>query len=467
MKSNDGAAPTTTGTAPTTTLAAPTITLATLGLFWLPLALMWLLMGIEQPALNGVMARLPRATLSLAAFEVAFGIALVIESPILQILSAATALVRGPRSYRQMLRFMHILAAVLTTIHFVLSRPAVFVVIADGILGVPAHVVEPAREAFTWMIPFAALVGYRRLWQGSLIQLGNTGVVAHTMVIRLVTTLLGLALGVVLVRVTGMIITGSTVAGWSLIAGVFAGAVSSWWFYYRAPERLVSAADDQPRTSKDLLKFYVPLSLTSIMALVSRPILAFGISRSVAPLESLATWPVINSLLFLFTSIALSYQEAVVAKINESDANVRVLRRFGLILTGVLTAMFLAISVSGGTTLWFRGVAGLSPELVALARPAMVILIVMPIAVTGRSYFSGVLVASEKTGFLSIAVLANTVVLLSSVILLPKLTDMVGTVVAAIAFGGANVVQLIILWYGNRVAGIRDATRRQRDEVLP
>lgn len=366
-----------------------------------------------------------------------------------------------------MLRFMHILAAVLTTIHFVLSRPAVFVVIADGILGVPAHVVEPAREAFTWMIPFAALVGYRRLWQGSLIQLGNTGVVAHTMVIRLVTTLLGLALGVVLVRVTGMIITGSTVAGWSLIAGVFAGAVSSWWFYYRAPERLVSAADDQPRTSKDLLKFYVPLSLTSIMALVSRPILAFGISRSVAPLESLATWPVINSLLFLFTSIALSYQEAVVAKINESDANVRVLRRFGLILTGVLTAMFLAISVSGGTTLWFRGVAGLSPELVALARPAMVILIVMPIAVTGRSYFSGVLVASEKTGFLSIAVLANTVVLLSSVILLPKLTDMVGTVVAAIAFGGANVVQLIILWYGNRVAGIRDATRRQRDEVLP
>lgn len=416
---------------------------------------MWLLMGVEQPALNGVMARLPQATLSLAAFEVAFGIALVIESPILQILSAATALVRGPRTYRQMFRFMTILAVTLTALHFFLGRPGVFPVIAGGILGVPSHVIEPARKAFVWLIPFAALVGYRRLWQGSLIQMGNTGVVAHTMVIRLVTTMLGLTLGVVLNRSGAASVPGSIVAGWSLIGGVFAGAAASWWFYRRAregtthdPSAIVSE-DDTPRSGSALLKFYVPLSLTSVMALVSRPILAFGISRSVLPLESLATWPVINGLLFMFTSIALSYQEAVVAKAKECIENVAVLRRFGVLLTATLTAIFLAISVTGGTEVWFRGVAGLRPELVELARKAMIFLIVMPIAVTGRSYFSGLLVAEEKTIFLTVAVLANTVVLLSAVIFLPRLTDLVGTVVAAIAFGGANVVQLAVLWYGH------------------
>ena len=129
----------------------PQITLSLLALFWLPLALMWVLMGVEQPVLNGVMARLPDATRSLAAFEVAFGIALVIESPILQILSAATALVRGPRSYRQMLRFMHLLAAVLTLVHFIVSRPVVFEFVTRRILGVPEDVIEPARRRLPFL----------------------------------------------------------------------------------------------------------------------------------------------------------------------------------------------------------------------------------------------------------------------------------------------------------------------------
>ncbi|MDA3951431.1 MAG: hypothetical protein PF508_19645 [Spirochaeta sp.] len=303
---------------------APQITLSLLALFWLPLALMWVLMGVEQPALNGVMARLPDATRSLAAFEVAFGIDLVIDSPIIQILSAATALVRGPRSYRQMLRFMHILAAVLTLTHFLISRPVVFGFVTRNILGVPEDVIVPAQQAFTILMPFAALVGYRRLWQGSLIQLGKTGVVANTMVVRLVVTLGVLMLGIALVNAGVPGVRGSAVGAWALSSGVFAGAVASWWYYHRAQRaaRTVPPVDDPTRSFPALLKFYVPLSLTSIMALISRPILAFGIARSVQPLESLATWPVINSLLFLFTSIALSYQEAVVAKARDTRANV-------------------------------------------------------------------------------------------------------------------------------------------------
>ena len=82
----------------------------------------------------------------------------------------------------------------------------------------------------------------------------------------------------------------------------------------------------------------------------------------------------------------------------------------------------------------------------------MVVLIVMPIAVTGRSFFSGVLVARERTGFLSVAVMANTVVLLTLVILLPRLTGLVGTIVAAIAFSSANVVQLAVLWIGSALS---------------
>ncbi|MFW5826789.1 MAG: hypothetical protein ACOCU4_01785, partial [Alkalispirochaeta sp.] len=54
----------------------PTITLKILFVFWLPLAVMWIIMGIEQPSLNAIIARLPDAEVHLAAFEVAFGLAL-------------------------------------------------------------------------------------------------------------------------------------------------------------------------------------------------------------------------------------------------------------------------------------------------------------------------------------------------------------------------------------------------------
>ncbi len=425
-------------------------------------------MGIEQPSLNAVMARLPNAVVHLASFEVAFGLALVIESPILQMLSAATALVRGPRSYRSMLRFMHAWTILLTGIHFGVSRPVVFGFVTRRILSVPPEVVEPAQQLLVLLLPLAAMVGYRRLWQGGLIQAGKTGLVGRTMVIRLSVTIGCLAAGFAAHRIApDRAPGGHIVAGVSLMAGVVAGAAASWWYFRRyveadlfesggttAPSATASSATapsatassrDVPKTFTELLAFYVPLSLTSIMSLASRPILAYGIGRSVAPFLSLAAWPVIQSLLFLFTSIALSYQEAVVAMVNRNTANEPVVRRFAAVLAVILTTIFALMSLTGLSRLWFSRVAGLDTALVELARSAMVILIVMPAAATGRSFFSGVLVARHRTGLLAIAVAANTATLLTLVILLPSLTSLAGSSVAAFSFAGANVVQLLVL----------------------
>ncbi len=441
------------------------MTLPVLFLFWVPLALMWIIMGVEQPALNGVMARLPAPTLSLASFEIAFGIALIIESPIIQMLSTGTAVVRGPRSYRQMIRFMHLLAIILTVVHFVISRPVVFTFVAGRILGVPENVIAPARHVFTILLPFAALVGYRRLWQGSLIQLGETGAVARTMIARLVMTLLGLAGGMALVRGGFIDTPGYVVGAWSLMGGILGGAAASLWLYRkkrgfsrRIYKRVAGDAPpngdgaDVVRSPGDLLKFYIPLSLTSVMELASRPILAYGIARSVRAVDSLATWPVIHSLVFLFTSIALSFQEAVVAQAGKDPANIPVLRRFGFLIMATLTGILFLLRVTGGSRIWFQTVASIPPELIALAQPALFILLAIPIAVTGRSLLSGMLVAREKTGFLTIAVLANTATLLTLVHVLPRFTDLIGTVVAAIAFSTANVVQVSVLWAGNAVS---------------
>ncbi|MCW8984878.1 MAG: hypothetical protein OQK55_06020, partial [Thermoanaerobaculales bacterium] len=62
--------------------------------FWRPLAATWLMMAVEGPFLAAIIARLPEPTYNLAAYGVAFSLALVAEAPVIMIMSAATALAR-------------------------------------------------------------------------------------------------------------------------------------------------------------------------------------------------------------------------------------------------------------------------------------------------------------------------------------------------------------------------------------
>ncbi len=414
-------------------------------LFWVPLALMWLVMGIEQPALNAVMARLPNATQNLAAFEIAFGLALLIESPILQMLSAATALVNGPLSYRRLTRFMGGWAIVLTAVHFLVSRPVVFRFIAGQLLATPPHIVEEARFVFVLLIPFAALVGYRRLWQGALIRAGKTGRVGLTMIVRLCFTIGVLVAGVSASRVRETwALDGHYLAAIALMAGVAAGAGASFIAQRRPIYDWFSTITDQDEqwSLRRLLAFYIPLSTTSIMALAARPLLAFGMNRSALPVVSLAAWPSVQGFLFLFTSIALSYQEAVVARSSASSAEVPALRRFAIRLAACLSLLFAATILTGGLRGWFSTVVGLAPQLVSVAVPSASLLLILPAVVTARSFLSGSLVAVHQTKPLSLAVGLNVLVLFLGVLLLPVFTPLVGAIVASISFVSANLVQV-------------------------
>ena len=66
--------------------------------FWLPLLATWLMMSVEGPFLAAIIARLADPKYNLAAYGVAFSFALIIEAPIIMIMSASTALARSSRA---------------------------------------------------------------------------------------------------------------------------------------------------------------------------------------------------------------------------------------------------------------------------------------------------------------------------------------------------------------------------------
>src|SRR5690606_11137204 len=116
-----------------------------------------------------------------------------------------------------------------------------------------------------------------------------------------------------------------------------------------------------------IARFYFPLALTSLIGLTVNPMLTFFMGRATLPLESLAVFPVVHGLSFLFRSPGIAFQEVVIALSGKRLEHIRPLARFGFGLGSTVTAIFALVVFTPLASIWFETVSGLSPELAALA----------------------------------------------------------------------------------------------------
>ena len=79
-----------------------------------------------------IIARLDDPAVNLAAFGVAFAFAIIIESPVIMLMSASTALVEDRESYLALRRFSYSLSALLTLVQLVILAPPLFDLMRSG-----------------------------------------------------------------------------------------------------------------------------------------------------------------------------------------------------------------------------------------------------------------------------------------------------------------------------------------------
>ena len=72
------------------------------------------MMATEGPFLAAIIARLADPTVNLAAYGVAFAFAILIESPVIMLMSASTALVNNAQTHKKLRNFMHVMNATAT-----------------------------------------------------------------------------------------------------------------------------------------------------------------------------------------------------------------------------------------------------------------------------------------------------------------------------------------------------------------
>lgn len=359
-----------------------TLTQRRILLFWAPLAATWVMMAAEGPFLAAVIARLADPKFNLAAHGVAFAFAILVEAPVIMLMSAATALVEDADSYRRMRTFMLIVSGIATSALVVLLLPPVFGPLLRDVLGLPEEVARLAHLALWFYLPWPAAIGIRRFLQGVLIRAGRPRLVAIGTVIRLVVMASGALLLAVFTPLPGVAVGGAALS----LAVVVEAVVARWMARgtirelcggmtlaegggepAEAADGAADGREGERLTYRGIVAFYIPLALTSLIGLAVQPMLTFFMGRSVLPVESLAVFPVVNSLSFVFRALGLAYQDAALALLGPARRHRPEIGRFTLTLGLAATAGLAAIAFTPLAQIWFEVVSGLSTDLAQFA----------------------------------------------------------------------------------------------------
>ena len=301
-----------------------------------------------------------------------------------------------------------------------------------------------------FLLLWPGAIGFRRFYQGILISDGRPQAVTWGTVIRLTTMA---ATGLIFALVLRL--PGASVGAGALGVGVIAEAAASWFMARPTVRRLRRQPDSdcdfgRGLTQASVLRFYVPLALTSIMSFFINPLTTFFLARGRMPLESLAVLPVVTGLAFVFRTAGIAMQEVVIALAGEGESNRRLLARFTLRTGAAATAVFGLFVFTPLATVWYGTVSGLSPELAAFALLPGALLVLLPFLESVLSYERGVLVRSHRTTPISVAVAVQLTVTCAIFALMLLALKTVGAVAVGPALTAGYAAGVAVLVYNAR-----------------
>ena len=402
-------------------------------------------MASEGPFVAAVIARLADPKFNLAAYGVAFAFAILIESPVIMLMSAATALAEDSATYRKLRHFTYGLCALSTgTLLFVLIPP-VYDWLMDTVIGLPQEVADLTYGALWIFLPWATAIGYRRFVQGLLIRSGRTRLVALGTVVRL-TTMAATAL--ILYR--GFSLPGAWVGAAALTTGVCLEAIAARIMAITTIRQLLAIHTPGPEASEPLgygaiARFYYPLALTSLIGLTVQPLLTFFMGRALSPIESLAVFPVVHALSFLFRSLGLSFQEAALALMGRRHEHFPELARFGLWLGLLSSAALGLVAFTPMASVWFGTISGLSPELIGFALVPARLLVPLPALSVLLSLQRAVLIQGRRTHPITMATSIEVAGIAILFVIFGWGLDLVGVTAAFIGFLGGRLAGVLYL----------------------
>lgn len=412
---------------------------------WLPLAVSIVMMVLEPSIINIGLGRTPDAELALAAYGVAFSLALLVEAPIIMLLDASVARSTDVKAFRLLRRFTLGLGLLVTAIGLVVSLTPLYSLVVEDLMNIPADVAARARPTLQVLSFWSLPIAWRRAHQGVLIRTRRTAIITVATGVRLVSLAGALFAGLLLLPNRGAL-----VAGLAMVFSVVVEALVITWAtrpvlrasFYQGNS---SGAGNQ-MTLQEFWRFYRPLAVTTILRQTTRPLLNAGIAAAQLARASLAAWPVTWGFTILVAGPAWSLQQLTTALASDEAAYRRV-RDFSLVLSAGFSLVLGLVAFTPLYAWVMGGIYNLSPSLQALALPALQVMVPYPLLMGIQSVVRGVLIRGGCTATVRTAMTANVLVLAVTVIGGVLLTSFTGVLLASLAVQAGTLAELgWLLW---------------------
>lgn len=395
------------------------------------------MMAAEMPICVGFVNKLPDHRVQIAAIQALFAISLFIESPVIDLLATSTTLGRTSRSFSTIRRFTKSLMVCCAAAHLLIAvTPPLFEFVFKGLLGLPNEVAEAVHLPMLIMVPWTPAIGWRRHVQGFLIRNGLTRPIGTGTLLRVITIFLVTFAGFLSHKLPGAVVASLALASSVVVEAIYINHVG------RMALSEASMPEGQSLTTQELAAFHLPLSVSTMVALVAMPMTTRSLAEAPSPLLAMNSWQISLSLAFLLRTMTFALPEVVIANWKRGH-DARLLFRFCLGVGLGLTLLMLLLGLLRLDEVFFRYVTQADADVAHGAHIAFLACAMLPTLTAATSYVKGVLTLMKVT----VSRLAGTLVsmaVLAGVLALGVSNRWPGVVTAASAVTLSQLAELVV-----------------------
>ena len=159
-------------------------------------------------------------------------------------------------------------------------------------------------------------------------------------------------------------------------------------------------------SARDLLLFFMPLGVTSMLMMGSHSIVSSALARTAEAAAALAAFSVAQSVAMMFESPCFALRRLFVSQIDDQDSFATLLK-ITFITIALVFSMQLTIGYTALGRYLFLNLVGISEDLLPNTLAAYRVFMLLPVASALRSTYQGLIIVSRRTHFMTINILVR------------------------------------------------------------
>jgi len=411
--------------------------------FLLPLVLTAVVQELSLQFLNGGMARMPRATETLASFGLAWGLTSFLGSTLLQARQLGLVLVDSRPAFQIVQRFVFLAGLLLAAILAGLSVDPVGTWVIEELHGLPPSLGMVAQEALLWLIPYPLLQGLALFYSGLLIRARRTDVVSYATLISI-----GLSITAVFVLLPVPFVQAKPI--WLPLLVTYVGILGQLAILYGGYWRYAQPGPDQAGSDLSfayVVRFFWPLALIMAIQGLSRPLINLFVSRGPNGAEALAVLTIVYALGHIaygwvneLRNVPPTFKNQDMSKILKFTIGC------GLVSFGMMVLLYWVPPLRRYI---LQSLIGLDAHLAQLSAVPLMIFAFFPLAVMLRAYLHGVGLLEHRTKAMAPSAPSRIGAILAALIILP-LFGVEGATLGVAALYNGFLIETLVVWWGIR-----------------